>query len=118
MEEENGSIKENVQELKKDVEDYIENRIDIIKLKAIEKTGSIASGAIVGIAVAFLGFFLLLFLSIAAGFAIGEMTERNSIGFLCVGVFYGLIAAVILIFKEKLVTFPIINSLLKKYYYK
>ncbi|MCE3227057.1 MAG: hypothetical protein K0S32_1608 [Bacteroidetes bacterium] len=116
--EENGSMKENVEEIKKDVEDYIDNRIDVIKLKAIDKAGSVASGLIVGIAIAFLGFFLLLFLSISAGFVIGEITGRNSIGFLCVALFYGLIATVILVFKEKLITFPIVNSLLKKYYYK
>jgi hypothetical protein len=104
--------------LKDEVEDYIDTKIDIIKLKAIDKIASAASGAITGIGLAFLGVFILLFLSISAAFAIAELTGRSSIGFLCIGGFYILLAVILLVFKDQLVTMPVVNSLAKKFYFK
>ena len=104
--------------LKNDVEDYIETKIDIIKLKAIDKTGSALSGAIVGIAAAVLGLFILQFLSFSAAYAIAEYTGYHYLGFLCVAGFYILLTVLIFALKEKFVTMPIINSLLKKFYHK
>ena len=109
---------ENPETLKENVEDYIETKIDVIKLKAIDKTGSAVSGAIVGAAMALLGMFVLVFLSFSAAFAVAEITGRNSLGFLAIAVFYGLVGAVIVVFKEKLITMRIINALMKKYYYR
>lgn len=103
--------------IKKDVEDYIETKIDLIKLKAIDKTGSAVSGAIVGIAAAILGLFILQFLSFSAAWAISESTGYRYLGFLCVACFYILVAALLFATKEKLITIPIINSLLQKFYH-
>lgn len=109
---------ENKDTLKENVEDYIETKIDIVKLKAIDKAGAAISGTIVGLASAVFGFMILLLLSFAAGFAIGELTGKNSIGFLCIAGFYILITVLLIVLKEKLITMPIINSLLGKFYYK
>jgi uncharacterized membrane protein YagU involved in acid resistance len=109
---------ENNDSLKHNVEDYIETKIDIVKLKAIDKTGSALSGVISGILLAFLGLFVLVFLSFSAAFAVAEITGRNSLGFLAIAVFYGLVAGAVIIFKEKLITMPVINALMKKFYYK
>jgi hypothetical protein len=103
--------------LKNDVEDYIETKIDIIKLKAIDKTGSAISGTIVGIAAAILGLFILQFLSFSAAYAISEFTGYRYLGFLCVAGFYILVTITLFALKEKLITMPIINSLLKKFYH-
>jgi hypothetical protein len=104
--------------LKDDIEDYIDTKIDIIKLKAIDKIAGAASGAITGVSLAFLGVFILLFLSFAAAFALAELTGRNSIGFLCIGGFYILLALVLVVFKDQLVTMPVVNSLAKKFYFR
>lgn len=103
--------------LKEDIEDYIETKVDILKLKTIDKTGSALSSAIVGVAAAVLGLFILQFLSFAAAYAIGYVTGHYSIGFLCVAGFYILLTVLIFVFKEKFVTIPIINTLLKKFYH-
>ncbi len=104
--------------LKKDLHDYIDTKLDLVKLKAIEKTGAIATGAIVGVSTTVLGYFFLLFLSLSAALGLGYLFDNYSLGFLCIAMFYGLVAAIIIIFKEKLITFPIVNMLLKKIYYK
>ncbi|MGZ3919457.1 MAG: phage holin family protein [Bacteroidia bacterium] len=103
--------------LKKDVEDYIDTKVDILKLKAIDKTGSAISGAIVGVAATILGLFVLQFLSFSAAYAIAEFTGYYYVGFLCVAGFYILLTILVFVLKEKLVTMPIINALLKKFYH-
>ncbi|MBI2721250.1 MAG: phage holin family protein [Bacteroidetes bacterium] len=102
--------------IKENVEDYIETKIDIIKLKAIDKTGGAISGAIVGAASGILGLFILLFLSLSAAYAISSATEMPFLGFLCVAVFYIILVILLNVLKEKMVTMPIINSMLAKFY--
>jgi hypothetical protein len=103
--------------IKTDVEDYIETKIDIMKLKAIDKAGAAISGTIVGIAAAILGLFILQFLSFSAAYAIADATGYIWLGFLCVAGFYILLVVSIILLKEKMITMPIINSLLAKFYH-
>lgn len=100
-----------------DIEEYIEDKIDFIKLKTASKTGTAVSGMIVGLALARLGLFILIFLSLSAAYAIGEATEKSWLGFLAVAGFYILLAVILVALKEKLVTMPIVNNLLKKMKY-
>ena len=104
--------------LKDEVEDYIDTKIDIIKLKFIDKIAGAVTGVVTGVGLAFLGVFILLFLSISAAFAIAELTGRSSIGFLCIGGFYILLAVILLVFKNQLITMPVVNSLAKKFYFR
>jgi hypothetical protein len=103
--------------LKEDASDYIETKVKLIKLKTIDKAGSAISGAIAGVLIALFGFFLLLFLSLSAAFGISSISGRPFLGFLIVGLFYGLLIAGIIFFKEKMLTMPIIQMLLKRFYY-
>jgi hypothetical protein len=111
MIEEEGTLKENA-------EDYIETRIDIIKLKAIQKSGVALSGLITGVLTAFIGLFVLVFLSFSAAFAVAELIGKNSLGFLAIAGFYTLLGVVLLTLKEKIITMPVINALIKKFYEK
>lgn len=102
------------QTLKRNIEEYIEDKVDLIKLKASEKAGSVASGIIVGLVVARLVLFILIFLSFSAAFAISQATGKYYLGFLIVAGFYVLVAVVVILLREKLITMPLINSFLKK----
>lgn len=104
--------------LKANIEQYIEDKIDLVKLKASEKAGSAASGIIVGLVVARLVLFILIFLSFAAAFAISQATEKYYLGFLIVAGFYILLAVAVILLREKLITMPLINSFLKKLNFK
>ncbi len=108
---------ENNETLKEEVSDYIETKIKLIKLKTIDKTGTALSGIITLFVMAILSLFILLFLSMAAAYTVAELSGKNSLGFLTVAGFYILLCTFIFIFKEKIITMPVINILLKKYYY-
>jgi hypothetical protein len=103
--------------LKENIKDYVETKIKIIKLKAINKGGAAISGIIVGVALAFLSIFILMFLSFSAAYGISSVTGKPFLGFLIVAGFYILLAVLLVVLKDKILTMPIINSLLRKYYY-
>jgi hypothetical protein len=102
--------------LKENIREYVDTQIKIAKLKAINKAGPLISGILVGALLTFLGIFILIFLSISAALAISTATGHPYMGFLLVGVFYLILAVLIVALKEKLVTLPIINALLKSFY--
>ncbi len=102
------------QTLKGNIEQYIEDKVDLIKLKASEKAGTVASCVIVGLVVARLVLFILIFLSFAAAFAISQATGKYYLGFLIVAGFYMLLAVAVVLLREKLLTMPLINTFLKK----
>lgn len=109
--EETASLKDNVQE-------FVDTKIDIIKLKAISKGAPMISNIIVGVAMAFLGIFIIMFLSFSAAYAISSATEKPFLGFLIVAGFYILLAVLVVVLKNKLLTTPIMQSLLNSLYYK
>jgi hypothetical protein len=107
---------ENTGTLKDNVREYVNTQLDILKLQAISKGGS--SGAIVGIGLAFLAIFILMFLSFSAAYGISSATGKPYLGFLIVAGFYIVLAVLLVVLKEKLITLPIINSLLNKFYHQ
>ena len=104
--------------LKQNVRDYAETKLNIVKLKAISAGGSAISGIIVGVALAILSIFILMFLSFSAAYAISDATDRPFLGFLIVAGFYILLAVLVVVLRDKLLTMPIVNTLLEKFYYK
>jgi hypothetical protein len=108
---------ENTSTLKDNIENYIEHKVDLVKLKTADKAGAAASNIVVGLAMARLVLFILIFLSLSAAFAISQATGDYYLGFLIVAGFYMLVAGLLLALKEKLITMPIINAILKKLNY-
>ena len=109
--EETATLKDNVQE-------FVDTKINIIKLKAISKGAPMISNIIVGVAMAFLGIFILMFLSFSAAYGISSATEKPFLGFLIVAGFYILLAVLVVVLRNKLLTAPIMQSLLNSLYYK
>lgn len=104
--------------IKEDVKDYIKTQVDVVKLKIAAKLEKVIANAIVAAALAVIGLFVLLFLSLAGAYAISTASDRPYLGFLVVGGFYAIIAVAIVALKEKLLNAPIMNSLLTKLKYK
>jgi hypothetical protein len=107
-----------IDNIKENIMDYVETRINIIKLKAINTGGNILSGIIAGVLAALLGFFMLFFLSFSAAYAISSAAEKPFLGFLCVGGFYLLLLVLVIALKDKIIKGPIVNSFMKKFYNK
>ena len=94
--------------------DFLETKIELTKLKAIDKSADVLSTAIVMVAIIFLGSLFVIFISIAAALMLGNWLGSVHYGFLIVGAFYGLLLLLIFLKKNKWIKSPIANGLINK----
>ncbi len=105
-------------ELKQLIADYIDARIELIKLDVFEKVAKVTAALFSSVVVALLGFFLLFFLSMSAGFYLARLFDSQAVGFLIVTSFYFLLFAIVLFrkkdFLEKYIIDRVIGELTRK----
>lgn len=96
-------IKDNVDDLKNETKAYVDKNVEYYKLlgfKIVAKTTTM----FVNYTLVLLTFALVLvFGSIAAGFAIGAALESNALGFLIVAGAYVIIGIILMLLKDKLI---------------
>ena len=109
---------EDISTLKKDIQEYVEVRMDLIRLHTAENLSRIFSTAVTLAVTGYFLFFILLFLSMAAGYFFGTLLQSDVWGFLCVAGFYVLVLIVFLIFRKKIVERPVIRSIMKLFFPK
>ncbi len=103
-----------IDELGSHVKEYMNNRIDSVKLSAAEK-GSKLMANMITIALSILVFGLfVLFISFALAFALAKATGELYWGFLIVSGLYLFLGTFVFLFREKLLRLPILNALLKQ----
>jgi hypothetical protein len=94
--------------------EYLETRLDLIKLQAAGKLSK-ALGLFFSLILAFLlFFFVIVFLGMVLGFWIGEMTNSFTLGFSCSAGLFVLLLGILLIFKKPLIQVPLSNMLVKE----
>jgi VIT1/CCC1 family predicted Fe2+/Mn2+ transporter len=96
--------------------DYAEARWNVIALEISDKTASIATNAIVGVCLAVLGMFFLLFGSMALAFWLSNLVESFALGFLFVAILYAIIGTVVYINRLKWLFLPLMNKFLRMLY--
>jgi len=109
---------EEIGNIRKDIQEYIEVRLDLLKLQAAEKISKIISNTAVAIILILLLSLILFFLSFAAGYFMASVLNSNVLGFLCVAGFYLLLMLIILIFRKKIIDRPVIKSVVKVFFPK
>ena len=73
------------------LEQYVKDRILLLKLQASEKIARLVALLFTGFLMALLGFFVVLFLSMMAGFYLEAVTGSFFAGFGIIAGFYGLL---------------------------
>lgn len=94
--------------------DYVETRADLFKLKAIKKTAEVGSSIVSQIVVAIVFSSFFIFLNIAIGLFLGDLIGKNYIGFFIVAAFYLIVGILIYSNRQKIISSPIANSIIKK----
>jgi len=110
-----------MERLKKQLEDtgahiyeFYETQSELKKLQTIEKTTEVISSSAATFSIILVFFFVVVFASVAAAYAITEMTGRASTGFLVITGFYLLLGILLLSFKDKWIKQPLMNNMIKK----
>jgi len=93
---------------------YIETRIKLARLQAIEKGTSFSASLITEVFVQVCIATTILFFSLTLALYLGEVFHAYWIGFGCVAFIYLFIAMFVSAFKKKLIEPKIVNFLIKK----
>jgi hypothetical protein len=107
-----------INDIRKDVQDYVEVKLDLIRLHTAENLSRIFSNVATIAVISYLLFFIIIFLSFAAGFFIGTRLHSNELGFLCIGGFYLLLLAIFLLFRKQIVEQPVIKAMVRLFFPK
>ncbi|HTJ12176.1 MAG TPA: phage holin family protein [Dinghuibacter sp.] len=95
------------------IERYIKDRLLLIRIDAAEKGAKLAAHFVTGMLLAVLFFFIIMFLSIMAGYYFSEVTGSQFYGFGIIAGFYVLVFAVLLAIRKRYI-FPFLINLVIK----
>ena len=95
---------------------YVDDRILLLKIQAAEKSGKLMSAFVTIAIVALFTFFILLFVSIMAGYYFAELTGSTFIGFSIVAGIYILLLAVFLVVNKQILSKRIIDLVIKIFF--
>ena len=95
-------------------QDYIETRIELTRLKTIDKSTDVLATMITLVLVAFMGLLCFVFLSFGLAYVLGSLTGSTATGFFIVAGIYGLALLLAVLLREKLIKTPVSNTVIKK----
>ena len=104
----------NVEELFQKLRDYADTRLDLFKLKSINKVSGFMSSVIYILILVILLSIVLLCITIGVALLIGASIGNVYYGFFIVGGIYIIIGLILYSLREKLIKIPLINKLIKE----
>lgn len=110
------SDKTHVENLVTRTREYINTKIDILKLTAVDKGSGAISSAAVYLGLAVISLFFLMMISIGAALAISEAIGNSYSGFLIVAGVYLLLGILLYVMRDKWVKTPIVNAIVKSFF--
>lgn len=108
----------NLHEAKKHLEGYVNNHLELAKLEAAERTAKVAASVAVSLSTFVLVLAVLVFLSLAAAFYLGQLLAALYWGFLLVSGFYLLLLVLFAVFGKTFFQQVYTNSIIKKIFRK
>jgi len=104
---------EETQEL---LEDYVNNRLQLIKLQTAEKSAKLVTLIFAGLVIGLLSFFILLFVSMMAGYYFSEVTHSQFYGFGIVALFYIILLISVIYMRKKFLDTYISDMVVKIFF--
>jgi hypothetical protein len=107
-------IKNSLDSLLDSAEEYGKTSIELLKLKALDKTSDVASTIISRAIAIFILFMFFLIITIGIAIWLGEIIGKYSYGFFIVAAFYGITGIILFFFMHKRIKTLINNSIIKQ----
>lgn len=104
----------NIESLFSKAGDYLETRVELFRLKTIDKTAEVVSSVASKMVLVLMATFFLLLLSIGAAFWVGDMVGKTAYGFFLVAGFYLLTGLIIYAFRGQWLKQPVSNLIIRK----
>jgi hypothetical protein len=97
-------------------QEYGKTSVELLKLKALEKTSDVVSSAVSRAIAIFILFMFFLIASIGIAVWLGEIMGKYSYGFFIVAGFYGITGMVLFFFLHKKIKTAVNNSIIKQFF--
>ena len=94
---------------------YVDNRLELFKLKMVDKTSSVASMVIAGVALFVVFFIFFIIFNIGLALLIGDVVGKSWAGFFILALIYGIVGFVVLKKRDKLFKEPVTGMLIRKF---
>jgi fatty acid desaturase len=103
-----------VEELADNVKEYINTRVESVKLAAAEKSSMVISNVIAVLVVGVVFLLFVIFAGAALAFGLSEWIGKTWAGFLIVAGLYLLIGIVVWKARERIIRLPVMNALIRQ----
>ena len=104
----------NIETLFSKTGEYLETRIDLFKLKAVDSSSNAVASLTWRMIVLWISLFSFFFLNIGLSIWIGNVLGQLYYGFFIVGIFYLLTGLIIYLFRRTWIKTPVNDLLVKK----
>ncbi|MFN2456605.1 MAG: phage holin family protein [Chitinophagaceae bacterium] len=108
--------KSHSQNLKTHLGEYVNNYVQLTKVKATQGISTATSGAVIGIAAFLFGMFFLSFLFTGIAYWLASVFNSTAAGFFAVAGFFLLLLILIFALRKKVIVPFIRNSIISKVY--
>jgi hypothetical protein len=95
--------------------DYIDNRLELYKLKMIDKSSGVASSIISGIVLFVIFFIFFVVLNIGIALLIGDLVGKSYWGFLILAAFYAIVGLFLFLKRDKIFKTPVTKLIIGKF---
>jgi hypothetical protein len=112
--EDNATVVENIETLFDTVKQYSKTNIDLVKLKAADRSAEIIASAVATTVVIMIMIIFFAILSIGIALLLGELLGKTYYGFFALAGFYLITGLIFNSMKEKWFKTPVANIIIKK----
>lgn len=95
--------------------EYVETRINLIKLKAVDKSSDVVSTVLAFIPLVFIGLLVFFFLNIGIALLIGDLLGKAYWGFFILTAIYIITGFILYSQRDKWIKVPFANMLIRKF---
>lgn len=103
-----------IEELFYKLKEYGDTRLDLFKLKSINKASGFFSSVIMGLILVVILLFVLAFISVGAALLIGSLLGKAFYGFFIIALLYLITGLILFSARQKILKAPISNKLIKQ----
>jgi len=110
------NLKEDAKDILNHAGDYAETFYKLNLLRLTKKVSDVASVVVNSVLIFFISLCILLFISFAGAWWLGDIVQNRALGFLIIAGFYLLIILVLVLMRKKIISPFIRNTLIRKFY--
>jgi len=110
------NLKEDAKDVLNHASDYAQTFYKLTLVRLTKKVSDIASGVVNSVLIFFISLCILLFISFAGAWWLGDVLNNRALGFLLIAAFYLLLVVILILMRKKVISPFIRNTLISKIY--